>query len=133
VTQPYRSKTHVPSSSEGEQRFVLPWPPSSNNLFLNVRGRGRVLTKEYREWREEAGWTLAAQRARKLTQPVTVAVELNPPSKHAFDLDNRAKALMDLLVLHGVIPDDSIKFVHGVSVRLVDTGAPCTITVRPVN
>lgn len=115
---------------DGETRLTLSWPPSVNNLFLNVAKRGRVPTKEYTAWRKTAGWELKAQRPRKFKAPVEIVVELNPPTRRAFDLDNRNKALLDLLVTHEVIPDDSMKYVRSVTAKLVETGAPCTVTVR---
>ena len=113
-------------------RLALSWPPSTNALFRNVPKVGRVRTKEYDRWRGVAGWELQAQRPKKFTAPVEVIVELNPPTKHALDLDNRNKALLDLLVTHQVIPDDSTKYVRSVTAKLVATGGPCTVIVRSV-
>lgn len=121
----------TPSTQSGETRVTLSWPPSANALFRNVPGKGRVRTKEYARWAGVAGWELKAQRPRKFTGPVEVVVELNPPTRHALDLDNRNKALLDLLVTHQVIPDDSTKFVRSVTAKVVETGAPCTVIVRP--
>jgi crossover junction endodeoxyribonuclease RusA len=118
------------SSLTPELRVTLSWPPSVNNLFLNVQGRGRVPTKEYRDWRETAGWELQAQRPRKFAEPVEIVVELKPPTRRAFDPDGKLKAPIDLLVTHQVIPDDSIKFVRSVTAKIVETGAPCTVVVR---
>ena len=115
-----------------EARISLPWPPSANSLFLNVRGKGRVRTENYRKWATEAGWLLKSQHTRKFHEPVKVRVELNPPNARAFDLDNRNKALLDLLVEHGVIIDDSNRWVRAVSVEQVSAGAPCTVIVEAV-
>ncbi len=115
-----------------ETRIVLPWPPSLNNMFLNVRGKGRVRSENYRKWATEAGWLLKSQKPHKFNEPVRVRVELNPPNARAFDLDNRNKALLDLLVEHGVIHDDSNRWVRGVSVEQVSAGAPCTVIVEAV-
>lgn len=124
------SITSMTSDVRGEVRLALSWPPSLNNLFLNVQGRGRVPTAEYKAWRKTAGWELQAQRPRKFTEAVEVVVELNPPTRRAFDPDGKLKAPMDLLVTHGVIPDDSIRYVRSVTAKLVATGGPCTIVVR---
>lgn len=32
--------------------FTLPSPPTANNLFFNIQGRGRSRTKEYNDWLE---------------------------------------------------------------------------------
>ena len=113
-----------------EARIALPWPPSTNALFTNVRGRGRVTSKEYLDWKREAGWTLQAQRPKKFKVPVTIGIELCPPHSRRFDLDNRAKCLLDLLVTHEVIPEDHDGFVREVNIKRVDNAAPCTVFVR---
>lgn len=115
-----------------EARIVLPWPPSLNNMFVNVRGKGRVRSENYRKWATQAGMLLMTQRPRKFHEPVRVRIELNPPNARAFDLDNRNKALLDLLVEHGVIIDDSNRWVRAVSVEMVADGAPCTVIVEAI-
>lgn len=124
----------IPPHSEraGEVRIALPWPCSTNNLFLNLPGRGRVPTKEYAAWRKTAGWELQAQRPMKFTGPVEIVVELCPPTRRAFDPDGKLKAPIDLLVTHQIIPDDSIRYVRSVTAKIVEQGAPCTVSVRSV-
>lgn len=114
----------------GETRIALPWPPSTNALFRNVPGHGRVATKEYKAWLTEAGWTLNAQHPPKFAGAVTVGIELCPPHGRAFDVDNRAKSCLDLLVKHRIIRDDNDSVVRSVSVSRVDNAAPCTVIVR---
>jgi Holliday junction resolvase RusA-like endonuclease len=114
-------------TTEVGTRISLPLPPSVNGLFVNVRGRGRVRSEGYRKWALEAGWMLKAQRPGKFLVPVNISIEINPPNGRAFDLDNRNKALLDLLVEHQIIPDDSIRWVRKVSIQVVKTGAPCTV------
>jgi len=107
-------------------------PPSSNNMFVNVRGRGRVRSENYRKWSREAGWTLVAQRPPQFKVPVKISVEIHPPNARAFDLDNRKKALLDLLVEHQIIPDDSWRWVRDQRISVVETGAPCTVIVEAI-
>src|SRR5690606_26540695 len=116
-------------SQDSELRLALPWPPSVNMLYQNVRGKGRVATKEYDAWKREAGWTLLAQRPRKFKVPVTIAIELCAPHNRRFDLDNKNKCLLDLLVRHEVIPADHSGLVREVNVRRVEHAAPCTVIV----
>jgi crossover junction endodeoxyribonuclease RusA len=117
---------------EGEVRAAISWPPSVNNLFFNVPGRGRVPSKEYQHWKQEAGWELKAQKPQRFTVPVEITVELNPPTKRAFDPDGKLKAVIDLLVAHQVIADDNFNHVRSVTARIVEVGAPCTVVVRPI-
>jgi len=113
-----------------EARILLPWPPSANNMFVNVRGRGRVKSADYTKWRDDAGWLLKSQRPHKFTAPVLVTIELCSPNKRPFDIDNRNKGILDLLVEHQVIPDDSNRWVRGISTREVTNGAPVTVHVE---
>jgi crossover junction endodeoxyribonuclease RusA len=122
----FTPKPHKPGDSE---RIALPWPPSTNNLFATAGGR-RVTSKDYALWKREAGWTLLAQRPKKHHGMVTISVELCKPHSRRFDLDNRLKPVLDLLVEHGVIKDDSDQYVQEVNVKSVDNAAPCVVTVR---
>jgi Holliday junction resolvase RusA-like endonuclease len=71
-------------------------PPSLNNAFVNVPGRGRVKSTAYRNWLSAARWTIAAQRPRRHEGPVTVTIDVQKP-KGRSDVDNRAKAVLDAL------------------------------------
>ncbi|CAO4192361.1 hypothetical protein [Methylorubrum extorquens] len=53
----YAQRRIVPSV---EIRFPL--PPSTNSLFANVVGRGRVKTTKYRAWRQQAALLIDVQR-----------------------------------------------------------------------
>jgi Holliday junction resolvase RusA-like endonuclease len=85
----------------------LSLPPSTNRLWRT--GRGRVFrSKPYMTWLSTAGWELKAQRPGKIRGPVAIAVVAGRPDQRRRDLDNIAsKALLDLLVAHGVVEDDS--------------------------
>lgn len=86
----------------------LPLPPSVNNLFFNVAGRGRVKTDAYKVWQEVAGWTLMASRPGPgIRGPVSLDIICQRKDKRRRDLSNLIKATEDLLVLHGMIEDDS--------------------------
>jgi Holliday junction resolvase RusA-like endonuclease len=89
----------------------LPAPPSANSLFANRRsgskGRGRIKTEIYRAWIEEAGKTLMIQRPERVAGKYELSLFFERQTGRN-DLDNRIKALADLLVTHGVIDDDSL-------------------------
>lgn len=114
-----------------EVRIALPWPPSTNALYVASGGR-RFKSKEYNAWCREAGWTLLAQRPPKFKGPVEITIELCPPHSRRFDLDNRTKSTLDLLTTHQVISDDNDTVVRSVSVKRVSDAAPCVVTVRAV-
>lgn len=91
----------------------LPFPPSVNNLFVNVQGRGRVPSKDYKNWKDQAGWELKAQKPRPIQYRCKIDIDLDETKNG--DADNRSKAVLDLLVAHRIIPDDSKHHVQRVS------------------
>ena len=84
--------------------LTLPCPPSTNELWRNRPG-GRVRTRVYDDWRGHAGWRLREQRPGCVAGSVLVMISVERGSA-AADIDNRIKALLDLLVEHKVIEDD---------------------------
>lgn len=85
---------------------MLPTPPSVNAMYRNVRGRGRVKTTEYKHWIEYAGYCYNTQKKKgePVRGPYTVVIHL--PKKIRGDIDNRQKAVLDLLVMVGATDDD---------------------------
>lgn len=113
-------------------QIILPWPPSVNNLYVNA-GHKRVRSPGYRKWQDEAGWRLKASRPQKFAEPVEITIELCPPDNRRMDADNRNKAVLDLLVAHGVIRGDDRRHVQSVTARFVEGSVnSCVVTVEPV-
>lgn len=106
-------------------RVKLPRPISVNSLFANVKGKGRVRSQRYRVWVQNAiqvAKGIADGKAVALPRfdgPVRISIFV-PDRGVKMDLDNAAKAYIDLLVHLGVIPDDSPKYVRGISLDWVD-------------
>ncbi len=92
----------------------LPFPPSTNNLFVNIPGRGRAPSREYEKWKADAAWLLKSQRLGKFEPRAIVFIDID--EKRKGDADNRSKAVLDLLVEHGVLAGDSKKHVKRVSI-----------------
>lgn len=83
------------------------FPPSVNSLFANVAGRGRVRTKRYREWAAASGWDCAGKGS--ITGPFTISIILSRYKRRKnADLDNLAKAILDLIVEHKIVEDDRL-------------------------
>lgn len=114
------------------QTFVIPEPPSVNNLFRNVPGKGRVKTKRYSIWMRAAQWDVILDgnkpmQIETLTGPVEISIELG---KSRGDIDNRIKGILDLLVYTHVIRDDSqVQFL--VIARDGEVRKRAVVTVRP--
>jgi Holliday junction resolvase RusA-like endonuclease len=108
-------KPHISTSA------VLTIPPSTNALWFNAPGRGRVRTDEYRAWLEQAGWHLKEQRVARI--PGTVGLELLVGlQKRRCDVDNVIKPFGDLLQAIGIIQNDH---------DIVEVSAKWDKTVRP--
>lgn len=87
--------------------FTIPLPPSTNHIWV-ASGKRRYLSKEYVAFKGLVAHIVHRERVPKFgAQRMAVAVELCPPNKRMFDIDNRAKALLDALTECGVWADDS--------------------------
>ena len=133
--QKTRSSSAAVAHKKATQTFLLPWPPSVNGMWRAVAGRN-ILSQRYRLWREAAGRALRDQRPKEMFGPVRVAIELSPPDARAFDLDNRVKPLLDLLVANRVISSDDHLTVREISVSTGDGfaashGASARVTLMP--
>lgn len=93
-------------SPQGPTIVTIPAPPSVNNLFITAKSGRRVKSKHYHFWQTEAGWRLKAQHPSKVGGKVVILIAVERSSDLA-DIDNRIKPILDLLVTHKVIDDDS--------------------------
>lgn len=88
-------------------QIVLPWPPSVNGYWRSYRGR-QILSAKARVYRQSATRHVLACKANKhLSDRLSVEIELYPPTRHKIDIDNRVKALLDVMQHAGVYQDDS--------------------------
>lgn len=65
-----------------------------------------ALAAPYKRWKKEAGEVLSLQRPVPVSCPVAITLRLTPPNARRYDLDNRIKSVLDLLVDHCLIADD---------------------------
>lgn len=87
--------------------ITIPVPPSVNALYRNVAGRGRVKTAAYKDWAGHAGWVLKSQHPEPVPGRVVIVLGIERASA-ASDIDNRIKAIFDLLVAHKIIRNDNL-------------------------
>lgn len=107
---------------------TLPPPPSINRAFRNVPGKGRVKTRDYRQWRQAAAQTIVAQVRADQRIGGAVSVAINLPATMTGDIDNRIKGLLDALVASGRIDDD--KHVAEITVRRDCPGREASVAVK---
>lgn len=93
-------------------RFTLSAPPpSTNNLYVNARGRGRVKSAAYREWIATAMREIMAQRstfaARIITGPWNLSIVVGRAEARRRDIDNMIKPVADLCVAMTLVDDDA--------------------------
>ena len=95
------------TSSRNEWLAVrLPWPPSVNTYWRNFRGK-TVLSAKGREYREDVEASLPSEHP-VFAFPVEMRIDLYPPSRREFDVDNYMKAILDALEHCGVLENDSL-------------------------
>lgn len=111
-------------------RIELPFPPSVNTMFVNVTGKGRVKSAEYKSWTRAALWELKAQKAKPVSGEVSISIGLVAPSRQPMDCDNRIKPILDALTAGGILKQDDNRYVRRVSAEWVADGAPCTVIVQ---
>jgi Holliday junction resolvase RusA-like endonuclease len=110
----------------------LPFPPSTNNLFINT-SRGRIRSAKYDEWAAEAGWELARQRPYSVLGPVSLNFEFQSNrDKRKRDITNLLKAPEDLLVKFKVIEADDNTIVQSISANWSAEVKGVRVTITPI-
>lgn len=116
----------------GEVLFycTMPPPPSVNNLFVNApRGRGRFPSPKYKAWLRAAVKEMAMRAAPPLINaPVTLHLQITAKCRN--DLDNCAKAIIDLLVAQGVLINDDKKIVKRITLEFADVSGAVVRVIR---
>jgi crossover junction endodeoxyribonuclease RusA len=117
--------------AQGPVTIDLPLPPSVNHAYRNVPGRGRVASRGLKDWKEAAGWELKLEPRGQVTGPYTLSILV--AEKMRGDVDNRIKAVSDLLVEHRITADD--RKARGVSCARSPAVAVgrCKVTIEPVS
>ena len=86
----------------------LPWSPSVNRVWRNVKGR-TILSAEGRSYREAVGMLCLASKitGKRILGRLSVKILVNPPDRRRRDIDNFTKVPLDALTHAGVWMDDS--------------------------
>jgi Holliday junction resolvase RusA-like endonuclease len=112
-------------------KIYLPTPPSLNNIFVtNKKTGGRFASKKYADWKIEAGWEIQGQKINQFNGLVEISILIKEP-KRKSDIDNKIKAVLDLLVEHKIIKSDDNTTVRKVSAAW-GGHAPCLVTVEEI-
>lgn len=108
--------------------YRLPWPISTNSIWRSVNGRN-ILSESARNWIEAADLELGLQKRQSVKGPVEISIQLCPPNKRKYDLDNRAKVTIDALVRNGIIEADDNTIVRKLTIEESNNGEPSTAYV----
>lgn len=110
----------------------LPRPISTNSLFANVRGKGRIKSQRYNTWLWHAKAQIQKQKPiAKPNGPVRVLITVGTKGvRKDMDGDNCLKAYLDALVSNGILADDNREIIRGVGMEWVEgkEGATAHIT-----
>lgn len=82
-------------------------PPTVNTMFINVKGKGRVKSKRYREWESMSSFELGSKMmlpANKQFEEYGLIIKLKKRSN--ADYSNYVKPIEDLLCALQITPDD---------------------------
>ena len=110
--------------------LALPAPISTNHLFVNVPGRGRSMSSEYKAWKKVAAQCLGAQAPLpRYALPVEITLYVGENGVGNMDSDNTAKAYIDALKTARVIHDDSKKWVRSCQPVWVPGMAGCVAMI----
>jgi Holliday junction resolvase RusA-like endonuclease len=119
----------VRSITAKKQTFHLPFPPTAN-LMWRRSGKRIHRSSKYQAWADEAGRALILQRPKKTQGPVRLTIGLRRADSRRYDIDNRVKPLLDLLVSHLIIESDDHACVREITVHVdptIDPGAQVTL------
>lgn len=103
--------------------WTLPWPPTTtNNLYVNIPGRGRALDADARDWKMAAAIKIRSESRGVYFAPRTrlaLALYLSPPKGSHSDTSNCIKLAEDAVFLGLNSNDYWVVEVHAYR------GAPC--------
>lgn len=106
----------------------LPFPNSLNTHWRHARGV-TYISKQGMEYRQAVKVAMQAYDFTAFDCRIEVGVELYPPNKRAFDIDNRIKALLDALQAAGAIADDGLVDRLVVERKTIVKGGKCRVFI----
>lgn len=92
-------------------RLILPYPPSANRYWRNLRNGLVLVSKEAKDYKERVGWICIAAGIEPHCDDVRVSIDVYRPARRG-DLDNVAKILLDALAGQAYTNDKQIVDLH---------------------
>lgn len=85
---------------------MLPWPPSANRYWRNIKGR-TIISREARSFKATVKALAYTWRAKPIIGRIKIIIHAFPPDRRMRDLDNLLKITIDSIKDAGLFPDDS--------------------------
>jgi len=119
--------------------FELPFPPSVNTYYRSsFRSRSVYLSKKGREFKDSMERVLIEMKAVYLNLPsfpterLRINIELIPGDRRSFDIDNRVKAILDVLEGHLFVNDSQIDELEVIRKPMDKGKARCRVTISEI-
>jgi len=110
--------------------LTLPWPPSCNTYYRNIRGKTLISAKG-REYRAAVADQVLIQRgAKQFAGRLSVVIVAHVPDRRRRDLDNMLNGALDSLTHAGVWLDDSQ--IDSLTISRGPMGGMLKVSVREV-
>lgn len=85
----------------------VPSKKNSRNVFVRGGKQFNIPSTKYKEWHRQASAQLLAQKKIKFQEAYEVQLMWYMPDNRRKDLSNCSESILDLLVDHDIVSDDS--------------------------
>lgn len=113
----------------------LPWPPTANKIWRTTRSTV-YSSEKYKQFATLSFLTVKQQLPRTFVRfagSVRVAIDLYPPTRKSYDIDNRIKPTLDALTKSAVWDDDDQVVELIVRKRSVVKNGKAEVRIEEVN
>jgi Holliday junction resolvase RusA-like endonuclease len=132
-TSPAADVAPAPKSASSAIVLRLERPFSTNAMYRSFGRAGKGVTtiksKAYRDWTAQGLGLIATQKFTPVTGSFGLQIKL--PKATRIDIDNSAKAFLDLLRKAGVIVDDAPRYMRRLEI-IIGLANHTTITIKPL-
>lgn len=118
---------------EKSQNITLPWPPTVNT-YRAVVNNMLITSKKGREFKEKViQQSVRAKWEGYGDKRLDVTIELYPPDRRKYDIDNRVKPLLDALQESGLYNNDEQVDYLVVVRRTINRPPKAVVTIREIS
>jgi Holliday junction resolvase RusA-like endonuclease len=107
-----KGKSNKKPKQKKKTTFVLPWPPSVNQMYATTQEGKRVLSKMAVKFYKECKPYFVVQNVPAFFGKTKMLIECFPNRSGGWDVSNLNKAIEDAIVKNEIIPDDQVKYLQ---------------------